>query len=202
MQVKKPHVKEKILEIAKQEFMQLGYSKTSLRNIAKKMNCTTGVIYTYFASKEEILTEILTPLLNIAIEFADAVKKESILVKYISSNDVAPFSGVADNHLSILFDLRDEILILVHKSAGSKYENFQQEIIEYVTNGVYDQLNDVFQGKQISKFTLFNLFNFLSSSINQLILENIEREKAIGYLRENVSLILPGWMMLHKNIKK
>jgi AcrR family transcriptional regulator len=48
-----------ILSCAARMFRTQGYAAVSLRNIAKGVGMTTGSLYYHFASKEEIVTEIL-----------------------------------------------------------------------------------------------------------------------------------------------
>ncbi len=56
--------KKEILRTASYCFYEIGYEKTTMREIARRMNATTGVLYIYFKKKEEILKE----LQNIMIE--------------------------------------------------------------------------------------------------------------------------------------
>ncbi|MCR4790946.1 MAG: TetR/AcrR family transcriptional regulator, partial [Treponemataceae bacterium] len=44
----------KILTAANEEFSQKGFSSASLRTIVKKAGVTTGALYGYFKSKEEL----------------------------------------------------------------------------------------------------------------------------------------------------
>jgi AcrR family transcriptional regulator len=75
--------KKEILRTASNCFYEIGYEKTTMREIARRMNATTGVLYTYFKKKEEILKE----LQNIMIErikrsFAEMNKRDSVREAY------------------------------------------------------------------------------------------------------------------------
>lgn len=59
MKLKSEILREEIINIATEEFLRNGFRNTSLRKIAKKANKTTGAIYTYFESKEDIFVEII-----------------------------------------------------------------------------------------------------------------------------------------------
>jgi AcrR family transcriptional regulator len=50
--------KKEIVKAAWRSFKEKGYEKTTIREIAKRMDATTGIIYNYFKSKEEILEEM------------------------------------------------------------------------------------------------------------------------------------------------
>jgi AcrR family transcriptional regulator len=44
--------------------MEKGYEKTTMREIARRMNASTGILYTYFKTKDEILEEMQTRIHN------------------------------------------------------------------------------------------------------------------------------------------
>ncbi len=78
--------KKEILRTASYCFYEIGYEKTTMREIARRMNATTGVLYTYFKKKEEILKE----LQNIMIErikrsFTEMSKRDSVKEAYTGS---------------------------------------------------------------------------------------------------------------------
>ena len=50
--------KKEILKAAWKSFMEKGYEKTTIRAIAGRMGASTGIVYNYFKSKDEILKEM------------------------------------------------------------------------------------------------------------------------------------------------
>ena len=54
MEKGKPDTRERILQAAKEEFLEKGYPDAWLRDIAAQAGVTTGALYGYFASKEEL----------------------------------------------------------------------------------------------------------------------------------------------------
>ncbi len=50
--------RERILDVAQELFIQQGYEKTSLRDIAERLQITKAALYHYFARKEDILLEL------------------------------------------------------------------------------------------------------------------------------------------------
>lgn len=54
MEKKTEDVAERIIRCAREEFLEKGFSKASLRNIASKADTTTGSIYSRFGGKEEL----------------------------------------------------------------------------------------------------------------------------------------------------
>ncbi|MFC2156552.1 TetR/AcrR family transcriptional regulator [Acidobacteriota bacterium] len=69
--------KKQILEAAWECFAEKGYDKTTIRDIAKNMGASIGIIYKYFKSKNEILdsiSEMSQEDRNIAFEEAGKYK--------------------------------------------------------------------------------------------------------------------------------
>ena len=62
MQVLKEDIRGRILAVAKLQFGQKGYSKTSMREIAELAGVGVGNIYNYFASKDELFGEVGRPV--------------------------------------------------------------------------------------------------------------------------------------------
>ena len=57
--------KEQILAAAWDCFVEKGYRETTMREIARRLGASTGVIYTYFHSKDEVLEAILARSLRL-----------------------------------------------------------------------------------------------------------------------------------------
>lgn len=74
MQTKKDDLRKSILLAARHEFLVHGFQNSSLRQIAQKANTTSGNIYHYFKNKDELLDEILLPMIAVL----DAFLKEHV----------------------------------------------------------------------------------------------------------------------------
>lgn len=53
-----------ILDIARELFVEQGFSGTSLREIADRMNFTKAALYYHFRTKDDLLVELLEPLMQ------------------------------------------------------------------------------------------------------------------------------------------
>ena len=59
------NTREEILDVATDLFIELGYDKTSLREIAERVGVTKAALYYHFESKEEIFRTLLQPILDL-----------------------------------------------------------------------------------------------------------------------------------------
>ncbi len=75
--------KREIVMAAWESFMEKGYEKTTMREIARRMNATTGVIYTYYKNKRDILLEMQTGIQkNIERGYTQMEKSDSVWDAY------------------------------------------------------------------------------------------------------------------------
>jgi AcrR family transcriptional regulator len=56
--------RRRILDVATELFNERGYSGTSIRDITERLGMTKGALYYHFASKDELLYAMVTPLLD------------------------------------------------------------------------------------------------------------------------------------------
>ena len=62
MQTLKSDIRNRILSAAKEQFVQRGYLKTSMREIADAVDVGVGNLYNYFENKDELFCVILRPV--------------------------------------------------------------------------------------------------------------------------------------------
>ena len=84
--LKKGHAdlrRKEILKAAWSSFMDKGYEKTTMREIARRMDATTGVLYTYYRNKTEILADMQTRIRgHIQNVLAEMNKNDSVKETY------------------------------------------------------------------------------------------------------------------------
>lgn len=73
--------REKILEAAKRVIMRKGIEGTSVREIAKEAELTTGAIYHHFKNKEEILYEVLDTEFSVTRQITKMLEEREITPK-------------------------------------------------------------------------------------------------------------------------
>jgi len=70
-------VRNKIIKISRRLFLEQGYENTTVRQVLKKANLSTGSLYHFFKNKEEIL---LFALKDALLEISSLT--DSMAVKY------------------------------------------------------------------------------------------------------------------------
>ena len=112
---------QKLIKSGKEEFLKKGYAKANLRDICKNAGVTTGAFYFSFENKEALLSAILAPVIT---------DYEKMCSTFARREEDDP--NTADDNerqmMEYLSEHRTEAIILMEKSAGSRYEKFRPQI--------------------------------------------------------------------------
>jgi AcrR family transcriptional regulator len=107
--------RERILDVAQQLFIQQGYDKTSLRDIAERLGITKAALYYYFERKEDILLELHLRLHAMGT---------GLLAELEAAPDgparVALWPRLADEMIDFMVENRE--LVLLHSRNRSAFE--------------------------------------------------------------------------------
>ncbi len=129
-----------ILEESRKLFLSNGFHETTIREIAKKSNITSGTLYKHFENKEDILHAIIDPYIeewwescNLELEVFESKIKSLIplektnidfINKVLCKND-------SDSYISLIEKDIEVWRLILFKSHGTKYETFLDDIIEW-----------------------------------------------------------------------
>lgn len=142
-QVLKEEIRENILKAAMQEFFDKGYQSAAMRNIAGQAKIPTGLIYSYYKNKDALFDAVLRPVLyDWERVLAAGEEKES----RHTDSEIYGLSKAEAECILNLFDHRQEFIILIDKSSGTKYENekerFIRDIEEHLNKHRSDDTDD------------------------------------------------------------
>ena len=132
MQVLKEDIRGRILAVAKLQFGQKGYSKTSMREIAELAGVGVGNIYNYFASKDELFGEVVRPVmhaLEAMLQEHHGIRGEDVMrmksEKYLKA--------CIDEYVSLIDEHRTLLEILLFRAQGSLLEHFRESYTDRST---------------------------------------------------------------------
>lgn len=203
MRLKSDTIREEILNLAKEEFLKKGFREASLRNIAKKANRTTGVIYTYFKNKDELFEQLVQPVIQ---KIDDKLSSKKV------SFDEARETGLNlknwfTTYIRFLIELAehhpDEMNLLFLKSEGSSFANYKNELIETgIRRAKKDfsklQRTKEFEGQEISEFFFRNLVNYVLNVAIEMIRQKCNKAEIERYEAEITAFLYNGWKSLLK----
>lgn len=124
-------VSERILNCAKEEFLDKGYTDASLRVIAAAAETSTNSIYVRFKDKEGLFSAIVEPVLNEMIE--RFLKIQETFYHMDQASQRAHMAEYADGGtmelVQYMYDHLDEFRLLLDASYGTRFHNFVDELV-------------------------------------------------------------------------
>lgn len=131
----KEEVKEKILASAVIKFKEQGFAGASMRQIASSAGVSLGNVYRYFENKEALFNAIVEPVYKSYISFIHDI--DNLILEEAASSKKSPadasnmaeINEIKDKLLEICEEHYTELLIIMDKSSGTKYEDAKQVLI-------------------------------------------------------------------------
>lgn len=189
----------KILEVAKQEFMEKGYINASMRSIAEKSGCTTGMLYSRFADKNKIFTSLvkegadkLLYYFNYYHEgFSNATPKEQIESLHNYSEQ-----GM-EKVIDIIYDYFDSFKLIICCGFGSSYENFVDILVDMEVESTVKFVEVLKkQGHDLPHIRVdlcHILANSLFNGIFEIVAHDFDKESAKEYVNSLQDFFAAGW---------
>lgn len=197
--------KERLLVCAREEFLEKGYQKASLRSICKKAGVTTGALYFFFQDKEDLFSAIVQPTLDQIREMAEQhVRQELMMLQNLPGADK---DNMHDDHnateqiLHVLYKNYDICQMLLTNSQGSRYENCLDEIVDLFENGQHALAQE--QAKQLGvqppdDYILHWVIHIELDAYVHILLHERNEEKALKHMDQVLDYLLAGWEALFR----
>lgn len=128
-QVLKDEIRENIRKAALQEFYLNGYKGAVMRKIAENAKIPTGLIYSYYQNKADLFYAILSPVLYDWGRVVASGDKSSVSH---SDSIIYGLSQAETECLLNLFEHRQEFIIMMDKSEGTRYEHERERMIQEI----------------------------------------------------------------------
>ena len=172
----KSQKKKKIVDKAWEMFARNGYEETKVEDITRELGVSKGSFYTYFATKDELLYEILGKIKKEIIENLGTINvnqvPEKILEDYVNNK--------MNYAVKILNNMR---LNSVEKNASNpKFRGFFDEMreisVDFIKTNIVKKFNrenkNKYKAQIISEFILISIEEFL---YYELVLKNFKNMK-------------------------
>lgn len=200
MQIKKENTHKVILRIAKDEFFNKGFKDASMRAIAQKAEVGLSNIYNYFRNKDEILREVLSPL----IEAFENIMVEHNMPKNISL-EIFDSEEYCKEHTNLFVDLtvefRLELRLLLFHCQGSSLENFIEEFINRNTSVGMEYLEKMKEkyphvNTNISYFFIHTISSWWVTIMGEIVTHDLTHNEIEQFISEYVRYGTAGWKKL------
>ncbi len=136
MSTRDTSIDPKLIQSAKQEFIKHGFLKAELKTICDNAGVTTGAVYKRYKGKEELFLAVVKETVETLDEFI-AVRTD---VEFSKMTDEEVRNSWMMNEeytldmFRMLWELRDDFVLLLEKSAGTVYENYRHDFSHKMTH--------------------------------------------------------------------
>ena len=197
MQVLKENIRSRVLTVARQQFGQKGYSKTSMREIAESASIGVGNIYNYFTNKDELFCEVVRPVLNALeamLQEHHGIRGEDIMMmrseEYLKS--------CIDEYVSLIDKHRGLMEILLFRAQGSSLEHFREDYTDRSTELVKEWFSSMQQkhpeiNTAVSDFIIHLHTVWMFTLFEELLMHSVSRQEMESILHDYILFEIQGW---------
>ena len=184
-------VSERILECAKAEFLDKGYTEASLRVIASAAETSTNSIYVRFGGKEGLFSAIVEPVLGEMTERFVKIQEE--FCRMDRSEQAAHMAEYADGGTMELVDYMyghlDEFRLLLDASYGTRFHNFVDGLVRIEVEYTYKYMEAAGYPARMDDAATQKLLHIVTTSRFESIFEVIRHGMSRGEAAEYIDLL-------------
>ena len=199
--------KERLIESARAEFSEKGYTKASLRKICADAGVTTGALYFFFKDKEDLFSAIVEQPFN---------ELKSLLLGHFTSEKEIPLSEIYEHingghdELSAamihqLYANYEAFMLLLTKSQGTRFERCVDEMVD-MTDKTYramaENMARQLPNKRINSYMLHWLSHMIIDAFIHLLTHEPNEKKAVGIMSRIMNFYVSSWVGLVFEDKK
>jgi AcrR family transcriptional regulator len=183
--------KQQILVAAWDNFVEQGYQATTMRGIARRMGTSTGVIYTYFKGKEEILEAIMVDSLERNRQLFDRASQtassrgtvQTLISTYLECCPIAVLKKSATGNIGIWAEAvkRDKI--------GKLISNYYSQLIQQIARVVEGAIarGEMPSGLEPTATARFYLAFYLGVETQLALVEGLDTPEYIESIKDTLS---------------
>ena len=159
--------RKKIIDKAWELFIKNGYEETKVEDITRELGISKGSFYTYFATKDELLYEILEKIKKKIINVLGAIdisqEPDKVLEDYVRVK--------MNSAVQLLNNMR---LNIVEKNVlNPKLRNFFEELREISVNFIKINIVEKFNNKNGNKYNLQIISEFILISVEEFLFDEL-----------------------------
>ncbi|WDV47399.1 TetR/AcrR family transcriptional regulator [Clostridiaceae bacterium M8S5] len=194
---KKTHIK--ILNSAKNNFLDYGYERTNLRKICKDADVTTGAFYKHFHNKATLFESLVSPALkeikNMYIEseneYFDLINSDELYRAWQLSPETVK------QYVKLIYAHYDAFKLLLTCSDGTVFSSFVDDMVNIEVKETIKFLNEAKKRgitiNELNEKELHILIHSYLSSLFEIVIHDYILEDALRYANTLVKFFNAGW---------
>ena len=189
----------KLMTAAREEFLELGFEKASMRSIGQRCGMTAAGIYRHCRDKADLFDQLVAPAierLNAWLDahvhrYVDAVQGEGI----VRWND-----SEIDLMREVVYPHMDDYRLLLTAAKGTRHERFLRDLTEARQAQMLQYLPMLkaqgFAIREITPRELRLLLSAYTTALFEPVVHGYSLEEALESLELIEVFFLPGWKAL------
>ena len=192
---------EKVKKAVKEEFLEKGFEDASIRSIGARAGMTSAGLYRHYADKEAMFNAMVEPLIECIKEWTRKhTSRKFDLLEGNASDDKLFGENFVDMVKEVILPRRDEFILLISRSAGTKYENFIHDYVEDNQKEFMDAIRYLkrkgYQAADLGEEELHMLLSAYLTACFEPIIHDYDDTKVIKYLNTVQEFFMPGWLKI------
>ena len=192
---------EKVKKAVKEEFLEKGFEDASIRSIGARAGMTSAGLYRHYADKEAMFNAMVEPLIECITEWTRKhTSRKYDLLEGSASDDKLFGENFVDMVKEVILPRRDEFILLISRSAGTKYENFIHDYVEDNQKEFMDAIRYLkrkgYQAADLGEEELHMLLSAYLTACFEPIIHDYDDTKVIKYLNTVQEFFMPGWLKI------
>ena len=196
--------RNKLLQSARAEFLEKGYMKASLRTICKNAGVTTGALYFFFQDKEDLFESIAKETINNIWQMMQGhYNDERVMAENgMTTEEIQDNHGDLDESAAIIQQMylhRDDILLVLTKAQGTKFENIADKFIETSEahyRAMAADMQKLYPGKSVDEQMLHWLAHMQIDAFIYMITHIEREEEGRAFIIQFINYMINGWVGL------
>jgi AcrR family transcriptional regulator len=192
LQIQKNEIREKILNSARNEFLEKGFEKSSIRNMAKRADVSKSNIYNYFENKNLLFESVVrNTIRKIQFGFMTLEKryKEHGQREYTEIDQKKMMSLFMD----FVFKHTTDLKLLLFKSHGTALSTFKTDVTNNLANLFENWLSEIRPDRKIPRFFILSVSGFYIDTIEKIIANDLTEDSVTEFSDFFLKFIHGGW---------
>ena len=189
----------RVIAAAREEFLEYGFEKASMRRVGERCGLTAAGLYRHCRDKEDLFDQLAAP----ALEWLNAWMDEH-LAKYLNAvreqEDLRWQDSWIDMMREVVYPHVDDYHLILTCASGTKYENFLHDLTQAAQEKTSEYLPVLREKgaavREISPTELHLLFSAYVTALFEPVIHRYPPEEAIRCLETVEAFFLPGWKNL------
>lgn len=207
MQVPKESLQDLISATARQAFLEQGFAKTTMRQIADRSGVCLSNLYNYFENKDALFASLVQPLiveLNGWVNHHYDVQYMHLFIDYLHGRNNELVDLQVKDYMRMIDTYRVPMTLLFFRAQGSSLEHFLDEFTDFCTQQVIvymEQFARLYPEFRIScspfTYHLHNVWMF--NLLCELIKHDISPHETERVIHDFLRFEYIGWRDLIRN---